>query len=124
VPDVRPRALPPECRPFKDTKHRWHSQEESARLSRGEPPEPYASLIAPSPARESIAGTVAGRVPYGGVMESHPWREISLEVYEAHMCDTAVGQLGRLREITAYQLRDRPSRSIGILGVAGETALT
>ncbi|MDR7184403.1 hypothetical protein J2X85_001426 [Microbacterium trichothecenolyticum] len=56
-------------------------------------------------------------------MESHPWREISLEVYEAHMSDEAVGQLDRLSEITAEQLQDHPSRSIGILGVAGGNGL-
>ena len=56
-------------------------------------------------------------------MESNPWREIRLDVYESHMRDEAVGQLARLREITADQLRDHPTRTVGILGVAGGNGL-
>ncbi|MET0886509.1 MAG: hypothetical protein ABWX92_08670, partial [Mycetocola sp.] len=56
-------------------------------------------------------------------MESNPWREIGLDVYEAHMSDVAVGQLERLRQITSEQVRDHPARRIGLLGVAGGNGL-
>jgi hypothetical protein len=55
--------------------------------------------------------------------ESHPWRGISLNVYEQHMSDASVGQLQLIREITSEQLTAFPSRSIGILGIAGGNGL-
>lgn len=56
-------------------------------------------------------------------MESNPWRDVGLDVYEAHMNDASVGQLERLRAVMTDQVRDNPSRSIGILGVAGGNGL-
>ncbi|WP_341947059.1 hypothetical protein [Microbacterium sp. LWH11-1.2] len=56
-------------------------------------------------------------------MEANPWRDIRLDVYESHMSDQSVGQLDLLRRITADQLRDHPSRRIGILGIAGGNGL-
>ena len=53
----------------------------------------------------------------------HPWCGIDLEVYERHMSDARVGQLQRLREITAEQLRAYPARTVGVLGVAGGNGL-
>lgn len=54
---------------------------------------------------------------------SHPWREIPLQDYEQHMADDGVGQLQRLHEVTAQQLADHPSRTVGVLGVAGGNGL-
>lgn len=56
-------------------------------------------------------------------MESSPWRDIGLDVYEAHMGDAAVGQLERLHQLLGEQLHDHPARTIGILGVAGGNGL-
>lgn len=56
-------------------------------------------------------------------MEANPWRDIRLDVYESHMSDRSVGQLGLLRTITAAQLHDQPARRIGILGIAGGNGL-
>ena len=53
----------------------------------------------------------------------HPWRGIDLDVYESHMSDPRVGQLRQLHAITADQLTAYPSRSIGVLGVAGGNGL-
>jgi hypothetical protein len=53
----------------------------------------------------------------------HPWREIDLDVYERHMSDARVGQLQRLHDITAEQLTCYPSRTIGVLGIAGGNGL-
>jgi hypothetical protein len=53
----------------------------------------------------------------------HPWRGIDLDVYEQHMADPRVGQLQRLHEITGEQLAAYPSRTIGVLGVAGGNGL-
>lgn len=58
-----------------------------------------------------------------GQHETHPWLEIDLGVYEQHMSDPRVGQLQRLREITAEQIYAHPTRSLGILGVAGGNGL-
>jgi hypothetical protein len=54
---------------------------------------------------------------------NHPWPRIGLEVYERHMGDPSVGQLQALRDITGEQLKAIPSRSIGILGIAGGNGL-
>jgi hypothetical protein len=54
---------------------------------------------------------------------NHPWQGIRLNVYEQHMSDPSVGQLQMLRQITNEQLTAFPSRSIGILGVAGGNGL-
>jgi hypothetical protein len=53
----------------------------------------------------------------------HPWRGIDLDVYERHRRDPRVGQLQRLRDITAEQLAAYPVRAIGVLGVAGGNGL-
>ena len=53
----------------------------------------------------------------------HPWQGIRLNVYEQHMSDPSVGQLQMLRQITNEQLTAFPSRSIGILGIAGGNGL-
>jgi hypothetical protein len=54
---------------------------------------------------------------------NHPWQRIGLAVYERHMGDASVGQLQMLREITSEQLTAFPSRSIGVLGIAGGNGL-
>lgn len=54
---------------------------------------------------------------------AHPWQAIPLSVYEAHMSDAEVGQLQRLRAITAEQLADHRPRSATVLGVAGGNGL-
>ena len=54
---------------------------------------------------------------------SHPWLGIDLEVYERHMADPQVGQLQRLHEITGEQLATYPTRTVGVLGVAGGNGL-
>ena len=56
-------------------------------------------------------------------MPAHPWRGIDLNVYEQHMGDARVGQLQRLHEITEQQLTAYPSRTIGVLGIAGGNGL-
>ncbi|WP_427005254.1 hypothetical protein [Pseudarthrobacter sp. H2] len=55
--------------------------------------------------------------------QDHPWEGIDLAIYENHMSDAAVGQLQLLHQITGEQLTTYPSRSIGILGVAGGNGL-
>lgn len=54
---------------------------------------------------------------------THPWLEFPLQDYEQHTADDQVGQLQRLHEITAQQLADHPSRTVGVLGVAGGNGL-
>jgi hypothetical protein len=53
----------------------------------------------------------------------HPWRGIDLDVYERHMSDARVGQLRQLHHITREQLAAYPSRTVGVLGVAGGNGL-
>jgi hypothetical protein len=53
----------------------------------------------------------------------HPWRGIDLEVYESHLSDGDVGQLQMLHRITGEQIADHPSRTVGVLGVAGGNGL-
>lgn len=61
--------------------------------------------------------------PGPGNPKHHPWEGIDLAIYEQHMGDAAVGQLQLLHQITGEQLAAYPSRSIGILGVAGGNGL-
>lgn len=56
-------------------------------------------------------------------METNPWRDVRLDVYESHMSHAEVGQLERLREIMTEQIADNPARTIGVLGVAGGNGL-
>ena len=50
-------------------------------------------------------------------------RDVDLDVYERHMSDGQVGQLELLHDITAEQLAAYPSRSVGLLGIAGGNGL-
>ena len=61
--------------------------------------------------------------PGQGRPKDHPWEGIDLDTYENHMSDATVGQLQLLHQITGEQLTTYPSRSIGILGVAGGNGL-
>lgn len=61
--------------------------------------------------------------PGGERPKNHPWEGIDLAIYENHMSDAAVGQLQLLHQITGEQLTAYPSRSVGILGVAGGNGL-
>lgn len=53
----------------------------------------------------------------------HPWGEINLETYEAHMSSEKVYQLQTLNEITKQQLADYEHSKIAILGIAGGNGL-
>lgn len=53
----------------------------------------------------------------------HPWQNIPLDVYEAHMSDPAVAQLTALRTITGQQLADHAPRTVAILGIAAGNGL-
>lgn len=59
----------------------------------------------------------------GSTEPPHPWLGIPFHDYEQHMADGKVGQLQRLHEVTAQQLADHPSRTLGVLGVAGGNGL-
>lgn len=54
---------------------------------------------------------------------NHPWRDIPLEVYEAHMSLEDVAQLQTLNSIIKRQFRAFSSSSAAILGVAGGNGL-
>lgn len=53
----------------------------------------------------------------------HPWEEIALTDYEAHMRLDSVGQLQALDRLMARQLAAYPARTAAILGVAGGNGL-
>lgn len=53
----------------------------------------------------------------------HPWEQIDLETYEAHMSLDSVSQLQALHTLMEGQLRDHPAASAMILGVAGGNGL-
>ena len=53
----------------------------------------------------------------------HPWEQVRLEDYEAHMSLPVVGQLGELNRIMREQLTDYPARTALIAGVAGGNGL-
>lgn len=53
----------------------------------------------------------------------HPWEEISLADYEAHMALDSVRQLQTLRRMMGDQLEAAPAGTVMILGVAGGNGL-
>jgi len=86
-----------------------------------------------SPGATPTAGAVKAKAAVGhpdrmrdmssGDDQTHPWLGIDLDVYERHMSDAQVGQLQRLHHITGRQLAAYPSRTIGVLGIAGGNGL-
>ena len=54
---------------------------------------------------------------------SHPWEDIDLDTYEAHMSSTDVFQIQTLNKITEHQLSDYNPSSVAILGIAGGNGL-
>ncbi len=53
----------------------------------------------------------------------HPWKEISLETYEAHMSLASVMQLQTMNRIMKYQFEAYPVSTAMIFGVAGGNGL-
>jgi hypothetical protein len=54
----------------------------------------------------------------------HPWEDVELSVYEAHMSHANVGQLQALDAMMAQQAASYPCRVAAILGVAGGNGLS
>ena len=56
-------------------------------------------------------------------MTNNPWKEISLDIYEAHMKQEDVNQLQALNPMMKQQVNSYPVKELMILGVAGGNGL-
>lgn len=56
-------------------------------------------------------------------VKNHPWKEISLDTYEAHMSLSSVQQLQKMNHIMKEQFAAYPVTTAAVLGIAGGNGL-